>query len=171
MRNFIIHGHLSSTLAICNLLPIIKDKLGKSEDSNNYRSIFISSMVLKLFDWVIILIYKENLHLDALQFSYQPNCSTTMCSWMGIIDYFPRNGSEVFICTMDMTKGFDNVKHSKVFNQLLQREFTQIMMRFLMFLFEVQVANVKHLCPTVLRVRGWSFFNILRECRLGCWIN
>ena len=90
MRSFVIHGHLSSMLAICNLLPIIKDKLGKSDDSNNYRSIAISSVVLKLFDWVIILLYKENLHVDALQFSYQPNCSTSMCSWMAIetIDYF-----------------------------------------------------------------------------------
>ena len=60
MRSFIIHGHLSSTLSICNLLPIIKDKLGKSEDSNNYRSIAISSVILKLFDWVIILLYQDN---------------------------------------------------------------------------------------------------------------
>ena len=95
MRSFVIHGHLSSMLAICNLLPIIKDKLGKSDDSNNDRSIAISSVVLKLVDWVIILLYKENLHLDALQFSYQPNCSTSTCSWMAIetIDYFLHNNS------------------------------------------------------------------------------
>ena len=123
MRSFVIHGHLSSMLAICNLLPIIKDKLGKSDDSNNYRSIAISSVVLKLFDWVIILLYKENLHLDALQFSYQPNCSTSMCSWMAIetIDYFLRNNSEAFICTMDMTKAFDNVKHSTLFEKLMKK--------------------------------------------------
>ena len=63
MRTFIIHGHLSSTQG-CNLLPIIKDKLAKSEDSNDYQAIAISSVVLKLFNWVIILLYKEYLHLD-----------------------------------------------------------------------------------------------------------
>ena len=128
MRSFVIHGHLSSMLAICNLLPIIKDKLGKSDDSNNYRSIAISSVILKLVDWVIILLYKENLHLDALQFSYQPNCSTSMCSWMAIetIDYFLCNNSEAFICTMDMTKAFDNVKHSTLFEKLIKRDFHQL---------------------------------------------
>ena len=47
--------------------------------------------------------------VDDLQFSYQPNCSTTMCSWIIIetFSYFLRNNSEVFTCTMDMTKAFD----------------------------------------------------------------
>ena len=78
MKTFITHGHLTQTLAIYTLLPMIKDKLGKASDSNNYRSIAISSVILKL-DWVIILLYIDSLHLDKLQFSYQWNCSTTMC--------------------------------------------------------------------------------------------
>ena len=48
------------------------------------------------------------------------------------IDYFLRNNSEVFICSMDMTKAFDNVKHSKLFQRLLHRDFPSIMIRFLM---------------------------------------
>ena len=77
MKTFITHGQ---TPAIYTLLPMIKDKLGKDSDSNNYRSITINNVLLKLLDWVIILLYKYLLHLDTLQFSYQPNCSTTMCT-------------------------------------------------------------------------------------------
>ena len=108
MKTYITHGHLTQTLAIYTLLPMIKDKLDKASDSNNYRSIAISSVILKLLDWVIILLYKDSLHLDKLQFSYQRNCSTIMCTWMVIetIDYILRNNSEVFICTMDMTKAW-----------------------------------------------------------------
>ena len=179
-------------LAICNLLPIIKDKLGKSDDSNNYRSIAISSVVLKLFDWVIILLHIENLHLDALQFSYQPNCSTSMCSWMAIetIDYFLHNNSEAFICTMDMTKAFDDVTHSTLFEKLIKRDFPPIMIRFLMYEYEIQVANVKWnncysmefnikngvkqgavLSALLYCVYVDGLFHILRKSRLGCWIN
>ena len=104
-------------------------------------------MIIKLFGWVIILLYQDNLRLDVLQFNYQLNynCSTSMCSWMAIetIDYFLRNNSEVFICTMDMTKAFDNVNHSKLFQKLLQRDFPPIMIRFLMYVYEIQVATVK----------------------------
>ena len=192
MRSFIIHGHLSSTLSICNLLPIVKDKLGKSEDSNNYRSIAISSVILKLFDWVFILLYQDNLHLDVLQFSYQPNCSTSMCSWMAIetIDYFLRNNSEVFFCTMDMTKAFDNAKHSKLFRKLLHRDFPPIMIRFLMYMYEIQVATVKwNNCYSMeFNIKNGvkqgavlsallyctyvdELFNLLRKSHLGCWIN
>ena len=127
MKTYITHGHLTQTLAFYTLLPMIKDKLGKASDSNNYRSIAISSVILKLLDWVIILLYKDSLHLDTLQFSYQPNCSTTMCTWMVIetIDYFLWNNSEMFICTMDMTKAFDKIKHSILFQKLLKRHVPQ----------------------------------------------
>ena len=54
MRSYLIHGHISNFL-IPSLLPIIKDKLGDISISSNYRSIAISCLVMKLFDWVIIL--------------------------------------------------------------------------------------------------------------------
>ena len=64
--------------------------------AENYRSIAISSLALKIFDWVIILLYGGRLNLDELQFSYQKNCCTNMCTLMAVetIDYFVRNGSE-----------------------------------------------------------------------------
>ena len=42
MKTYITNGHLTQTLAIYTLLPMMKDKLGKASDSNNYRSIAIS---------------------------------------------------------------------------------------------------------------------------------
>ena len=102
-------------LLLATLVPLLKDKLGDICDSSNYRSIAISSLILKVFDWVIILLYGDKLNLDQLQFSYQLNISTNMCTWMAIetIDFFTRNGSEVYVCTIDMSKAFDWVKHSQ----------------------------------------------------------
>ena len=70
-------------------------KLGDLTSSNNYRSIALGSLILKIFDWIIILLFGETLSLDDLQFNYQKNCSTTMCTWMVIegISYFTRSGS------------------------------------------------------------------------------
>ena len=145
MKTYITHGHLTQTQAIYTLLPMIKDKLGKVSDSNNYRSIAISSVILKLLQWVIILLYKDSLHPDTLQFNYQPNCSTTMCTWMVIetIDYFLRNNSEVIICMMDMTKAFDKVKHSILFQKLQKRHIPPIILHFLMYAYIIQVAMVR----------------------------
>ena len=70
-QEFLIHGHVSSILLISTLVPLVKDKLGDICVSSNYRSIALSSLVLKIFDWVIILLYGDKLNLDSLQFGYQ----------------------------------------------------------------------------------------------------
>ena len=83
IQSFLIHGHLSMFLLLATLIPLIKDKLGSINSSKNYRSIAISSLVLKRFDWIILILYGTALGLDELQFAYQPGCSTNMCSWTG----------------------------------------------------------------------------------------
>ena len=144
-RFYLIHGHISVILMLATLIPLVKDKLGDITSSDNYRSIAISSLVLKILDWIIILLYGDRLQLDNLQFAYQPNCSTSMCTWMAVetIDYFLRNGSEVFTCVMDMTKAFDNVKHSVLFQKLMDKGIPEIYIRLLLVMYEKQHANVK----------------------------
>ena len=145
IRCFLIHGHITVYLLLATLLPIIKDKLGRIDVSKNYRSIAISSLVLKLIDWIILLLFGTTLGLDDLQFAYQPGASTTMCTWavLETISYFLRNGSEVFACTMDMTKAFDLVKHSILFEKLLCKGLSVIFIRLLLFIYMMQFANVK----------------------------
>ena len=65
------------------MIPIIKDKLGDRTSSDNYRSIAISSLVMKIFDLVILSVFEEFLQLDELQFGYQREVSTTMCTLAG----------------------------------------------------------------------------------------
>ena len=145
IKSFIIHGHVSSILLLSTLVPLIKDKLGSICSSKNYRSIAISSLFLKILDWVIILLYGECLQLHDLQFAYQPKCSTNMCTWLVVetIDYFLRNGGEVFACAMDMSKAFDLVVHSKLLLKLLAASMPVIIVRLLLVLFLTQFANVR----------------------------
>ena len=128
---------------VSTLIPLLKDKLGDICASNNYRAIALSSLILKIFDWVIILL--DRLNLDDLQFSYQPNVSTNMCTWMAIetIQYFLRNGSEVLICAMDMSKEFDKVKHGLLFRKLLGRGVPEIFIRLLVCMYRKQLAYVR----------------------------
>jgi hypothetical protein len=192
MRSYLIHGHISDFLLISSLLPIIKDKLGDTSVSSNYRSIAISSLVMKLFDWVIILLYGDRLKLHDLQFSYQANVSTSMCTWMVVetIEYFLRNKSEIFACTMDMSKAFDRVKHSTLFDKLRKEDLPPIIIRFLMSVYKLQIANVKWngeisnsfkigngvkqgavLSAILYCVYMNDLFILLKKKKFGCWIN
>ena len=115
------------------IIPLIKDKLGDTESSDNYISIALSGILLKVFDWVVILLFGKSLNLDTLQFSYQKHCGTNMCTWLVVesISYVLRNGSEVIATFMDMKKAFDVVKHSLLFRKLLDRNLPPIFMRLL----------------------------------------
>ena len=106
---YMTHGHLSSVILVSTIIPLIKDKLGDISSSNDYRSVALSSLLLKIFDYIILLLHGDKLSTDELQFGYQQNTSTNMCTWLAIetIDYFLRNGSEVFVGVMDMSKAFD----------------------------------------------------------------
>ena len=78
--------------------PIIKDKLGDISSSDNYRSIALSSLILKVFDYVILLLHGHELTTDELQFGYQKNISTNMCTWPAVemIEYYQHQGSNVY---------------------------------------------------------------------------
>ena len=144
-KSYLIHGHVSRFLLISSMVPLIKDKLGDVTDSNNYRSIAISSLIMKIFDLVIIAVFSEFLQLDDLQFSYQSDVSTSMCTWVGIetISHFLRNGSEVYTCLMDMSKAFDTVQHSHLFRKLLEQGMPEIIVRYILVSYKYQKANVR----------------------------
>ena len=145
MQLFLIHSHVSLHLLLAILVPIVKYKLGTISSSKNYRSIAISSLILKIFDWLVILLFGATFGLDDLQFSYQAGCSASMCTWLAVetIGYFTRNGGEVFTCQADKTKAFDLVKHSVLFTKLLQQKLSRIFLRLLMVMYIHQQAKVR----------------------------
>ena len=105
---------------------MIKDKLGDSCSSSNYRSIALTSLLLKIFDWILLLLFDDELKIDELQFGFQRNTSTTMCTWVAVetIDYFLRNVEMSSPCVMDMSKAFDLVQHSMLFWKLIDKKYT-----------------------------------------------
>ena len=145
MRMFLIHSHVSCYLLLATLVPIIKDKLGDSCSSKNYRSIAISSLVLKIFDWVIILLFGVCLGHNVLQFSYQAKVYTTMCSWVVIetVNVFLRNSLEVYSCLCDMSKAFNLVRHSVLFRKIMTSGISMIILRFLHWIYFLQYNNVR----------------------------
>ena len=59
IRSYLIHGHVTRFLLLATLVPISNNKLGCINSSKHYRSIAISSLLLKLIDWISLLISQE----------------------------------------------------------------------------------------------------------------
>ena len=132
LKGFIIHGHIPDIFLICTLIPIIKDSRASSMSSYNYRLIAITSLILKLFDGVLLALCVNDLKPSSLQFGFQPGQSTTMATWtlMETISYFTSRGGPVYLCLMDLKKAFDHVKFNVLFS-LLGEKFPHILLRFI----------------------------------------
>ena len=96
------------------ILPLIKDKKGDAEDASNYRSICISSIMMKILDWIVLLLFGNNLKVDDLQFGYVEHSNTELASrtLINTISKYLRNGSSCYIMFADCTKEYDLIKHS-----------------------------------------------------------
>ena len=96
-------------------------------------------------DWVIIIQYGYLFGTNEFQFDFQQLSSTSLCSWMvsETIDYYLRNGSQVYGCLLDCTKAFDTVQHSKLFLKLVDARVPLVVIRLLICIYRNQTARVR----------------------------
>ena len=129
--------NISQDLIVCALGPIIKDSNGDVSSSKNYRGIAISSLILKVFDNCILMLFGELLSNDDLQFGFQKGCSTVQCTWavQETISHYPRNGSEIFCCLLDFSKAFDKVNFNQLFRKLLDRNLPAVVLRLVLYIY------------------------------------
>ena len=191
IRSFLIHNHIPQFLLLSTLVPIIKDKLGSVNVSKNYRSVCITSLILKQIDWITIHLFSSVFSFSNLQFAYQENISANMCTWAVVetANYFIRNDSEVFGCSMDKSKAFDLCKFSILFRKMFKK-LSHIFLRLIIFIYVHQFSNIswnsqisssftisngvgqgKILAGYAYCFYCFEFFNILMKSGHGCTIN
>ena len=191
LQSFLIHGYVPTNLITCLLKPIVKDKLGDINNSENYRAIGISSLILKVLDWVILILFEDQLKPSDLQFGFQKKNSTTMCSWVvnETINYFNNRDTPVFSCFLDLTKAFDLVNFSKLFSKLRDKV-SPVFIRLLAYIYVYQTCCVKWcgsksksfnvsngvrqgavLSPILFSLYIDNLFYEMSKSGLGCYIN
>ena len=144
-RAFLFHGHVSHDLLVCALSPIVKDPNGDVSSSKNYRGIAISSLILKVFDNCILLLFGPLLSNDVLQFGFQKGCSTVQCTWavQETISYYLRRDSSVYCCLLDFSKAFDKVNFDTLFQKLCERNFPAVVLRLLVSMYRNQSCFIR----------------------------
>ena len=134
IKSYLVHGYIPHFMLISTLVPIIKDNLASISISKNYHSVCITSLILKQLDWVTLNLFGDSMKFHDLQFAYQPEVSSTMCSWAVIetVSYFLRNDSDVYGCSQDKSKAFDLCKFSVLFSKMV-KTVSLIFLRLIIF--------------------------------------
>ena len=107
-RSWLVHGTVTLSLLACAFLPLLKSSLKDPADTNSYRAIAGSSMLLKLFDQCVLLVWGHLLASDSLQFGYKEGTGTVQCSWM-------------VMTLLDCSKAFDMVKYNILLTKLMEK--------------------------------------------------
>ena len=190
-RDWLVHGTVSRSVLVCAFIPLLKP--GKDPAScDNYRAIAGSSLLLKLFERCVLLVWGDQLHSDSLQFGFKRHCSTDTATWLvqEVLQQYLRQGSKPVAVVLDCTKAFDMAKFSILFSRLLNRGMPAVVVRVLAFSYEEQLAWVRWgrtstsdtfrisngtRQESVVSPAFWSvyidpLFSLLRQSGVGCHI-
>ena len=139
-RSWLFHGTVTRSLLACPFLPLLKSSLKDPEDAGSYRANAGSSLILKLFEKVLLLVWGLVLGTDSLQFGFKANTSTTQCSWMvqEVIGHYLRHGTNPIITVLDCSKAFDACRFSNIFTKLLDTGMPPVVVRAFMHMYQQQ---------------------------------
>ena len=144
-QSWLFHGTLTLSLLACAFLPLLKSSLKDPADTGSYRAIAGSSLILKLFEKVILLIWGSLLGTDSLQFGFKAETSTTQCSWLvqEVVGHYLRNGSHPIMTVLNCPKAFDTCRFSTLFSRLVDTGMPAVVVRAFMFMYQQQHAWIR----------------------------
>ena len=150
-RSWLYHGSVTNSLLACSFLPLLKSPSKDPSDPSSYRAIAGSSLTLKTFELVVLMLWGHILSSDSLQFGYKAKTSTTHCTWLvtEVVQHMLRGGINPIVTVLDCSKAFDKCKFNLLFQRLLDKGLPPIVIRVLVFIYMEQYAWVKWGMPSL----------------------
>ena len=144
-RSWLYHGTVTPTLLACAFLPLLKSSLKDPSDPDCYRAIAGSSLILKIFELVVLIVCGHLLSSDSLQFGYKARTSTTHCTWLvtEVVQHLLRGGVNPIVTVLDCSKAFDKCKFSLLFKRLLDKGLPPVVIRVIAYIYMEQYGWVK----------------------------
>ena len=184
--------HVTLTLSyLSKFLHLSYDGKKSANDVNNYRGITLSSILLKVFDKIIIKLHSNILNTSDMQYGFKKKHSTTQCTFVveEIIQYYKNRNSNVYVLMLDASKAFDRVNYLKLFNILIGKGLCMLLVRTLLFMYINQLVSIKWgnsessqfsvtngvkqggvLSPLLFTIYTDMLFEQLSHCELGCYV-
>ena len=141
----ILCGYIPKPCINTVIVPIVKSKNGNHQDCGNYRPIAIATVVLKLFEQVILINIKNFLGTTDNQFGFKTKHRTDMCVFLlkQAISYYIIRGSPIFCVFLDVSKAFDRVNHYLLFQKLIVRNVSMCFVRLLVYWYTQQSMQIR----------------------------
>jgi hypothetical protein len=139
------HGLSPDGMLLGTMIPLPKGRWANLSDSDNFRTITLSSIFGKLLDFIVLNKEERQLCTSELQFSFKKGAGTTLCTSMiqETVSYYVHNGTNVYGLLLDASKALDRVNYCKLFRILLNRDFCPMYSRLLLNMYTSQKLRVR----------------------------
>jgi len=116
------HSFVPESFTAGTIIPIVKDKRGDLTSVQNYRPITISPIISKIFEYFLLNKYSFLMPSDDLQFGFKAKtgCPNAIFLLRRVIEHFNDKQSNVYIASLDASKGFDRINHFTLFSTLIK---------------------------------------------------
>ena len=143
-QDWLKHGKIAKQILACALIPLLKGNKDPG-NTNSYRAIASSSLILKIFERTILQIWGDTFHSDSLQFGFKKKSSTHMASWITqeVLSHYLRQGSKPIVTILDCTRAFDLARFDLIFSRALDCSLPAIVVRVLLFSYKEQQGWVR----------------------------
>ena len=144
-RSWVTHGTITREILCTAFMPLLKSSLKDPSKFNNYRAIAGASQLLKMFEYVVLILWGHLVESDSLQCGYKRKSSCTMASWLvlEVGQWFYQRGGAVHAAFCDMTKAFDYVLYDKLFEKLLATGMPAIVVKVIVYAYQEQKGWVR----------------------------
>ena len=118
-----IYGFLPDSMLSVILVPVIKDKCRKINDSDNYRPIALASVISKVVEKILLNRMSDLLITTSNQFGFKNKLVLTRVYML----------SKKLSKIIDGSKAFDRLKHSLLIEKLIDRSVPGYIIRIMMY--------------------------------------
>ena len=178
------------------LVPVIKDKCRKINDSDNYRPIAVASVISKVVEKILLTRMSDLLITrppTCNQFGFKSKLGTDTCIYTlkEIVENHRSLNGSMFMGFLDASKAFDRLKHSLLFQKLIDRKVPGYIIRIMIYWYASQTMYVRwsgilsrgfHVANSVRQggILSPYLFNVyiiddlsitLSACSTGCWVS
>ena len=146
------------------LVPVIKDKCLKINDSDTYRAIALASVISKVVEKILLNRMSDLLITTSNQFGFKSKLGTDTCIYAlkEIVENHRSLNGSMFMGFLDASKAFDRLKHSLLFEKLIDRNVPGYIIRIMMYWYASQTMYV-HVRWSGILSHGFHVANGVRQ--------
>ena len=139
------HAVVPRQFQLGTIVPIIKDHQGNLGDLDNYRGITLASIMSKIFEHVLRIVFGKFITTSRYQFGFKKKSSTSHALFClkETITYYTERGSNVYCSFLDASKAFDRVVHSGLFTKLLKRQVPFVFLDIIIYWYSALQCRVR----------------------------